>query len=101
MVKKVVWTLRAEQDRKEILSYWKKRNKSNTYSIKLNGLFKEAVKIIQSNPHIGKLTNSGNVRSKIVKDYLMFYEEFPEELVILAIWDNRRNPKNQEYISSF
>ncbi|SFT54396.1 toxin YoeB [Algoriphagus locisalis] len=99
MAKKVVWTEKAELDRKEILSYWKGRNKSNAYPIKLNELFKEATRLIQSNPQIGKLSNNQSVRSKIVKDYLMFYEEYPNEIVILAIWDNRQNPQNQEYFT--
>ena len=46
MAKQVVWSLRAQADRKEILNYWRLRNKSNNYSKKLNQLFKESVRII-------------------------------------------------------
>ena len=35
MAKQVIWSLRAQNDKKEILDYWKQRNKSNTYSKKL------------------------------------------------------------------
>ena len=56
MAKKVVQSLRAQQDRKKIFSYWNKRNKSNQYSIHLNELFKEATKIISDYPKIGKIT---------------------------------------------
>ena len=35
MAKKVVWSLRAQNDRKKIFYYWNKRNKSNNYSIRL------------------------------------------------------------------
>ena len=75
MVKQVVWSLRAQEDRKDILDYWRQRNKSNTYSKKLNQLFKESVKIIIDFPQIGKLTDDTNTRIKIVRNYLIIYEE--------------------------
>jgi plasmid stabilization system protein ParE len=68
MAKQVVWSLRAHTDRKEILNYWRLRNKSNSYSKKLNQLFKESVKIITDFPQIGKSTDEANTRIKIVKD---------------------------------
>ena len=40
----VVWTPKAKEELKEILVYWKKRNKSNTYSVKLNT---EAQKVVK------------------------------------------------------
>ncbi|MBN7811083.1 type II toxin-antitoxin system RelE/ParE family toxin [Algoriphagus sp. H41] len=90
--KRVVWTAQAENDRIDILTYWRNRNKSSAYSAKLHQLFKEGVLLIQANPTIGKPTNIDGIRSKIVRDYLIFYEEMEDEIVILAIWDNRRNP---------
>jgi addiction module RelE/StbE family toxin len=75
MAKQIVWSHRAQRDRKEILNYWRVRNKSNTYSKKLNQLFKESIKIITDFPQIGKLTDIANIRIKIVKDYLILYEE--------------------------
>lgn len=58
MAKQIVWSLKAQKDRKEILYYWRKRNKSNEYSKKLNGLFKEALKLISDYPEIGKITDN-------------------------------------------
>lgn len=46
MAKQIIWSLRAQNDRKKILEYWTKRNKSKEYSRKLNGLFKEALRLI-------------------------------------------------------
>lgn len=68
---------------------WRNRNKSSAYPIKLDGFFKDAILLIQAYPTIGEPTNIVGVRSKVVKDYLIFYEDLPEEIVILAIWDNR------------
>jgi len=92
MAKQVVWSLRAQSDRKEILDYWRRRNKSNTYSRKLNQVFKETVEIIRDFPQIGTLTDTDNVRVKIVKDYQIFYEVTESKLTILTIWDSRQNP---------
>ncbi len=99
MVKQIVWSRRAQTDRKYILKYWNKRNKSTHYSRKLNGLFKEAVKLIADYPEIGKPTDDKNARIKIVKDYLVIYEvDEKDRLLILTIWDSRQDPKKLERI---
>jgi addiction module RelE/StbE family toxin len=92
MAKQVVWSLRAQDDRKNILSYWRQRNKSNTYSKKLNLLFKEAVNTIRDFPKIGKLTDDRNARIKVVRDYLIIYEETETTIYILSVWDGRQDP---------
>lgn len=92
MVKQVVWSLRAQKERKEILDYWRRRNKSNTYSKKLDLLFRESVRIIKDFPHVGKITDEKSTRIKIVKDYLLIYEETESQILILTIWDSRRDP---------
>ena len=48
MAKEIIWSETAQKDRKEILLYWKNRNKSSTYSKKLNILFDDAAEIIAS-----------------------------------------------------
>ena len=54
MAKEIIWCETAQKDRKEILLYWKNRNKSPTYSNKLNVLFDDAAKINASFPKTGK-----------------------------------------------
>ena len=92
MAKQVAWSIRAQDDRKNILSYWRQRNKSNTYSKKLNLLFKEAVNTIRDFPKIGKLTDDRNARIKVVRDYLIIYEETESTIYILTVWDGRQDP---------
>jgi len=92
MARQVVWSQRVQRDRKEILDYWRHRNKSNNYSKRLNGLFRESVKIITDFPEIGKPTDQANTRIKIVKDYLIIYEETETEILILTNWDSRQDP---------
>jgi plasmid stabilization system protein ParE len=100
MARKVIWSLLAQSDRKNILDYWRKRNQSDAYSRKLNGLFKEAIHIIQEYPQIGKKTNLEGVRIKIVKDYLIIYELSDSFIYILTIWDSRQEPEKLDKIIS-
>jgi addiction module RelE/StbE family toxin len=92
MAKQVIWSQRAQNDRKEILNYWKQRNKSSAYSKKLNELFKESIRIILDFPQIGKMTDDSKARIKIVRDYLIIYEETDTQIFILTIWDSRQDP---------
>lgn len=92
MAKQVVWSHRALNDRKQILDYWRLRNKSHTYSKKLNQLFKESVKILSDFPQIGKLADEHNLRIKMVKEYLIIYEETQTQIFILTILDSRQDP---------
>jgi plasmid stabilization system protein ParE len=98
MVKQVVWSTRAQTDRKRILEYWRFRNKSDHYSKKLNHLFKEAIKLITDYPQIGKVTDDSHARIKIVRDYLIIYEETDNQIFILTIWDNRQDPEKLKEI---
>ena len=92
MAKQVIWSLKAQNDKKVILNYWRQRNKSNTYSKKLNELFKESIRIIIDFPQIGKVTDDTKARIKIVRDYLIIYEETETQIFILTIWDSRQDP---------
>nr|WP_255430335.1 type II toxin-antitoxin system RelE/ParE family toxin [Rufibacter sp. LB8] len=72
--------------------YWAQRNQSKTYSKKLFRLFQNAATLISQYPGIGTPTNLGKVRSKVVLEYLVFYEEVKDAIHILAIWDTRQDP---------
>lgn len=98
MVKKIVWSVKAQNDRKKILQYWVETNKSTTYSKRLNSLFNNATNLILKFPKIGKLTDYNDTRVKIVRDYLMVYKEYDTKIAIIAIWDSRQNPLKLERI---
>jgi len=94
MAKRVIWTKNAQKERKEILKYWIERNKSKTYSKKLNELFKDSINLLKLRPEIGKKTDIENVRIKIIRDYLIFYESSSDKIYILSIWDSRQDPNS-------
>lgn len=91
--RKIIWTFKANQERKDILEYWILRNKSKTFSLKLNKLILYNIGLLAEHPTIGRKTDVQNVRVKIVRDYLIFYEFSDSELIILSVWDGRRNDK--------
>jgi len=99
MAKQIVWTKQAQKDRKEILTYWINRYKSSLYSKKLNEIFKNWILLLSKRPEIGRNTDIVNVKVKVVKDYLIFYQELNETFFVLTIWDGRQNPDKQEYKS--
>ena len=95
--RKINWTEKANFERKEILEYWINRNKSKTYSIKLNKLFIETMKRVANYPEIGRKTDfDENVRLKIVRDYLMFYEYDEKQIKVLSVWDGNRDMRKLE-----
>jgi toxin YoeB len=95
MVRQIIWTERAQKERKEIFTFWNTHNKSWFYSRKLNELINESLKLICKHPFIGKPTNKENVRVKILKAYLIIYEITPKAIVVLSVWDSRQNPEDK------
>ncbi len=95
--RKVVWSLQAKNNRIQILEYWIERNKSKEYSIKLNTLFREAAEFVSEFPEVGKFTDDKTARIKIVRDYLIVYDSYNIHIVIIAIFDSRRNPAKLKY----
>ena len=92
MVRRIVWTRRAQMERIEILAFWKEHNQSRTYSKKLNELIKKSLQIISRYPMIGKPTQIKNVRVKVLSNYLIIYETTPLEIIVLSVWDSRQKP---------
>lgn len=92
--RKIVWTKNSEIQLKEILIYFKNRNKSSHYSIKLYRQFKDKLKIVADKPELGIQTKFEKVRGLIVGDYILFYEILEDRILVLKVWDCRQNPEN-------
>jgi toxin YoeB len=94
MAYQIIWTEKANIERQNILEFWAENNKSKVYSLKLNKLFISAIRDLSRRPNISRKTEFENVRVKIVRDYLIFYEIIKKEILILTVWDGRRDKKN-------
>lgn len=93
MAKKIVWTIKAKNELIDILEYWIYRNKSNTFSIKLNTLIAQQLGLVAKFPDIGRTTDIPNVSIKVINNYLLYYEVVDEVLYVLSIRHTSRNPK--------
>lgn len=79
----------------DILDFYIKRNGSSVYSKKLNLRFQKSVQLISKNPFIGSQTDFDMVRTLIKDDYQIVYEIFDQFILIIMIWDCRRNPMDK------
>jgi plasmid stabilization system protein ParE len=94
MVREIILTQLADDDKNTILAYWKKRNKSNDYSKKLNLLFIDAINYLSEHRFLGKKTTIEEVRFRIVSNYYIYYQYNDASIFILRIWDSRQNSDN-------
>lgn len=92
MVKRVVWTKRAAEEKRRILAYWSKRNGNKSYSHKLNIKFKETLRNIAELNYLGKDTGYKKIRVTIVESYLIFYSSHETQIDIISVFDGRRDP---------
>ena len=92
MAIKIEWTNTAIVNRKKILEYYIKRNKSKVHSNKLNALFNETVVQIQRFPKAGKKSSMINIRGRVISNYIIIYKIYIDKISILRIWDTRQNP---------
>ncbi len=91
--RKIIWTKKANIERREILEYWIDKNKSARFSKKLNLLFIESLKQICIYPNLGRKTSDEKTRVIIVRNYLIFYEFNNNEIIVQSVWDGRRDSK--------
>jgi len=96
MDKRLRWSARAQDDRKAIFDYWNSRNRSRTYSSKLNGLFIDALSKVSEFTEVGQLIDERGFRSIIVRDYRIYYDVGPYYILVLTIWDTRQDPEKLE-----
>jgi plasmid stabilization system protein ParE len=48
--------------------------------------------MLKDHPHIGRKTNLENVYIKIFRQYLIIYKIQVDDILIIRVWDGRRNP---------
>jgi len=92
--RELIWSPQAKIELLEILEFYKKRNGNATYSRKFYTRIEELLELCKTYSFIGKPTDYENVRALVVDDYLVFYEVSTTELVVLTVWNSKRNPKD-------
>lgn len=93
MVKyKIEWSIETRLDLINILEFYIKQNGTTTYSVRLNSKINSSILLLSKNPYLGTPTEYDSVRAFITGDYQIIYEIFNQLILILMIWDCRRNP---------
>ncbi len=96
MVKyKVEWSIEARLDLLDILNFYIDRNNSASYSKKLKSKINSSIKLISKNPLIGLQTQIVSVRAFVSGDYQIVYEIINDLIMIIMIWDCRRDPEDK------
>lgn len=98
MAREIIWSNRAQSDRKSIFTYWNKRNKSNIYSKKLNQIFIAAIEFCALHPQTGRKTTRISIRIKFVSHFALISDYDDNTLRIMGIFDNRQNPSRLKKI---
>jgi plasmid stabilization system protein ParE len=92
--RKIIWSKRARIKRYEILKFYNDRNKSNTYSIKLNRRINKELQLLIKYPNIGIKTDIKGVRGLIIENFILFHELDKNIIIVHYIWDSRQNPED-------
>jgi len=69
---KVYWTSTAVKQRNYIFEYWNERNKSTSFSKKLNTRIKKRVALLKTYPFLGKMTVFKNTRT-VSMDTIVYF----------------------------
>ena len=90
--KRIIWTKEARLDFKATLQFYTERNNSSVYSRKLADEILQIIEKLQNNFFLGRQTSDSDVRVLIKGTFSIFYEIKEKVILILVVWDSRRNP---------
>ena len=97
MARQIVWSTNAQRERLKILRYWVERNGSSRYSEKLDAMFRRALRVIVTNPKVGRPTSDPEVRLKTIGEHWLFYSYTSHEVHVLSVWHVKRDPKRRPF----
>jgi len=79
----------------DILDFYVRINGTATYSVKLNAKINSSIKLLSKNPFLGTPTDYDSIRALVTGDYQVIYEIFNQLILIIMIWDCRRDPEDK------
>ena len=89
------WTVEARLDLIDILDFYIERNGNAYYSKKLNSKIQKSISLISKNPIIGTQSDQDSVRILTTGDYQLIYKIVNKIILVVMIWDCRRNPDDK------
>lgn len=98
-MKKIIWSEKAIDELDQILQFWLRKNKSNTYPNRILVESDKIVKLIGIHPEIGIGTNFPEVKMKLVLNrFYIVYRFNNESIYILKCWDCRQDPSSNKFL---
>jgi len=97
MAKRIIWTHASEIQLQVILDFFIERNKSKIYSLKLYRKIHFEVNKLIKFPEMGKPTDFVGIRALIIVDYIVFYEELIDDIIIHKVWDSRQDERKLKF----
>ncbi len=92
---KIEWSIEAKSDLFDILEFYHSRNGNTIYSRKLYSKINKSIASLLKNPLLGKQTDDPTIRALISGDYHILYALFDNRILIIMVWDCRRDPKDK------
>ncbi|RYE21241.1 MAG: type II toxin-antitoxin system RelE/ParE family toxin [Sphingobacteriaceae bacterium] len=92
MNKTLIWSVKAKKDLKAIKDFYNHRNQSSIYSNKLLKELRATAVLFCKYPEVAITTDYNQVKGFVILDYFLFYRIFESHILILTVWDSRRNP---------
>ena len=90
--KKIILTELAKLSVIDILDFYIKQNGNSIYSQKLSKDIKSTIKLIAKYNYTGRQTDKEGIRVFIKDRNAIFYELNEQKLIVLFVWDCRRDP---------
>jgi plasmid stabilization system protein ParE len=90
--RKIVWSHTAEIKLFQILDFYVERNGSAAYSKKIYKKIRKELTLLLTHPEIGFRTDIDSVRGLIVDNFVLYYEQAADLLIVHTLWDCRQNP---------
>ena len=90
----IFWTPTAIKQRNHVFEYWNERNKSTSYSLKLNAKIKSIINLLKTNSHLGKKTEFKNIRAVSLGHYSILYKIMHSKTFITGFGTTGRILKN-------
>ena len=82
------------QQRRHILKYWTERNRSSRYAEKIIGLIAAQLLVIAANPKAFKQSEIDRIHVSAMGYFSLYYRYSKQQVIVMAFWDNRQDPKN-------
>ncbi len=90
--RKIVWSHRANIKLFQILDFYTQRNQSPLYAKRIFKKIKQELSLLKKQPELGIPTDLDAVRGLIVENFIIYYEEIDDMIVVHFIRDCNQNP---------